>query len=184
MASDRQLKNSFTLFAQVERKIMKSFIIVVCIALLSCSSYAQVDIPTQERSKELGETVFGLGVSAGFLSGFGLSFRYHSATAFSYQAVGGIIKADRRLSYNLGGTLQYNLVRGEKIRFYTCGGVGYFYSGENENELAGPFRAGVGIGIEQARVEAFNFSAEFVFTFFSDGTVIPLPQVGAHYYFF
>jgi hypothetical protein len=163
---------------------MKSLIIVFCFFLIASSAVAQVDVPTQERSKELGETVFGLGVSAGFLSGFGLSFRYHTSTAFSYQVVGGIIKADSRLSYDLGGLLQYNLVRGEKIRFYACGGAGYFYSGENENELEGPFRSGVGIGIEQARVEAFNFSAEFVFTFFSDGTVIPLPQVGAHYYFF
>jgi len=152
--------------------------------LIASSAIAQVDVPTQERSKELGETVFGLGVSAGFLSGFGMSFRYHTSTAFSYQVVGGIIKADSRLNYDIGCLLQYNLVRGAKVRFYACGGAGYFYSGETENELAGPFRAGAGIGIEQARVEAFNFSAEFIFTFFSDGAVIPLPQVSAHYYFF
>lgn len=165
-------------------KSMKNILFLFTILIAAARLQAQVDVPEHTKPKELEETVYGLGVSGGLVSGFGLSFRHHFPAEISYQLVGGIIKVDRKLSYNFGGVLQYNLMRGERVRFYACGGLGYFYSGEEKNDLTAPLRAGVGIGIEQARFEAFALSGEFMFTFFSDGSILPLPQVSAHYYFF
>ncbi|HZY09927.1 MAG TPA: hypothetical protein VFF29_02130 [Bacteroidota bacterium] len=164
---------------------MKIIIIILSTFLFAVNSRAQVGVPTQEHSTELERAVYGLGVSAGYVSGFGLSFRHHLSSPFSYQIVGGIIKIDKALHYNLGSVIEYDLVRGETTRFYTCGGAGYFYSGESGgNDLDGPFRFGVGIGIEKSRLEALSISGEFMFTFFSDGTVLPLPQISFHYYFY
>jgi len=146
---------------------------------------AQVNVPSQDRPKELGQSVFGLGLTGGLVSGIGLSFRHHLPSVFSYQVAGGIIKVDTKLHYDVGTEIQVDLTRGEKTRFFVCGGVGYFYSGESgHNDLDGPFRAGIGIGSEVMRVEAFSFNGELMFSYFSDGTVLPLPQVGCHYYFY
>ena len=147
--------------------------------------YAQVNVPSQDRPKELGQSVFGLGLSGGLVSGIGLSFRHHLPSVLSYQVVGGIIKVDTKLHYDVGTEIQFDLTRGESTRFFACGGIGYFFSGESgNNELDGPLRMGIGIGGEVMRVESFSFSGELMFSYFSDGTVLPLPQVGAHYYFY
>ena len=149
------------------------------------SSSAQVTIPSSDQSAKLGQTVFGLGLSAGLVSGLGLSFRHHFPTEFSYQIVAGIVKADDKLHYNLGSEIQFDLIRSDKTRFFACGGLGYFYSGvSGRNDLAGPFLSGLGIGVEKGGTQALNLSGELLFSFFSDGTILPLPQVSMHYYFF
>ncbi len=164
---------------------MKSILTMACfLALAQTTTFGQVNVPIQNKPKELERSVFGLGLSAGYVSGFGLSFRHHLPSVVSYQIVGGIIKTDTRLHYNIGGEIQVDLVRGETTRFFVGWGMGYFYSGESgHNELKGPFRAGIGIGGETFRQESFSLSGELLFSYFSDGTILPLPQVSAHYYF-
>ena len=160
-------------------------IIFAAYALFTESVNAQVVIPNQDNPTQLGRSVYGLGFSAGAVSGIGLSFRHHLPTALSYQIVGGIIKADTKLYYDLGTEIQFDLVRGERTRFFAGGGVGYFYSGESgTNNLSGPFRVGLGIGGEFSHIQFLHLSVEGMFTFFSDGTILPLPQISAHYYFF
>ncbi|MBI1805688.1 MAG: hypothetical protein HYR76_01400 [Ignavibacteria bacterium] len=163
---------------------MKRVLLMICVVLVVSSSHAQVSKP-KEGSNQIDRSVFGLGFSAGLASGFGLSFRHHLPGDVSYQVVGGIIKVDRKLHYNLGVELQYDLVRGESTRFLIAGALGYFYSGEDgKNDLAAPFRIGFGIGGEWKNLESFHVAGEFLFTYFSDGTILPLPQLSAHYYFF
>ncbi len=163
---------------------MRRILVVVLVLFFIQTMNAQVDVPTQDRPKELPRTVYGLGAFGGLVGGIGLSFRHHLPTPFSYQVTAGIIKVDSKTHYDVGAEAQYDLVRGESMRFYACGGLGYFYSGTDGNELDGPFRLGAGVGIEQSRVEGFSFSVELLFTYFSNGTVLPLPQAGVHYYFY
>lgn len=145
---------------------------------------AQVSIENQE-SKQVQQSIYGLGFSAGFASGFGLSFRHHPPGLFSYQIIGGIVKVDRNTDYNIGGELQFDIMRGDRVRFFADGATGYFYSGDNgKNNLAGPYRVGIGFGWEWLHFDPMNFTGEILFTYFSDGTVLPLPQLSAHYYFF
>ena len=164
---------------------MRSYVVLLVLLLFVHSGRSQVIIPNPDQPKELGKTVFGLGLSAGVVSGFGLSFRHHFPSEISYQVVAGIIKVDTKLHYNIGGEAQYDLARGSVTRFFAVAALGYFYSGESgHNDLHGPFRAGIGLGGEWGQIEPLHLSGELLFTYFSDGTVLPLPQVSAHYYFF
>ncbi len=138
-----------------------------------------------QPGRDVRQSIYGLGLSAGVASGFGLSFRHHLPGTISYQIVGGIIKLDRKTHYNIGSELQFDVARGISSRFFADVAVGYFYSGEDGvNDLSGPFRIGAGLGWEWMAGDAMNLSAEILFTSFSDGTVLPLPQLAAHYYFF
>jgi hypothetical protein len=142
-------------------------------------------MPDREREPGLRTNVFGLGLAAGSASGMGLSFRHHLPSVASYQITGGIIKVDDRLSYSLGAELQFDLARGPVSRFFVGGGAAYFYSGtSSHNEMVGPARLGVGIGGEYAGGAGLHVIGDLMFTYFSDGTVLPLPQIGVFYYFY
>jgi hypothetical protein len=148
------------------------------------SGVGQVMIPDQKHPTKLGRNVYGLGLAAGATTGLGVSFRHHLASELSYQVVGGIIKVDTKLSFDLGLETQFDFLRGQETRFFGAGGLAYFYSGDKRNTLSAPFRAGIGVGGEFSNIQLVHITASAMFTFFSDGTILPLPQLGIHYYFF
>jgi hypothetical protein len=152
--------------------------------LLVSISTAQVNTSRLSRAEDLTEPVYGLGFSAGWASGIGLSFRSHFPSKSSLQAVFGIIKTSDKLSMCIGAEYQFDLVRSNTTRFFIVSAMSYFYHGVKTNEVTGPFRFGAGIGGEFQVQEALHVSVEGLFVFFSDGRVIPLPQIAAHYYFF
>lgn len=163
---------------------------ILALLLLACltaaaPAAAQVVMPDAEGSTKLGRTVYGLGFAGGPATGLGISFRHHLPSELSYQIVGGIIKVDRDLHYDIGCEVQFDLVRAETTRFFAAGGGSYFYSGKSDkNSLKGPFRMGIGIGGEFSHIQVLHVSVEGMFTYFSDGTILPLPQLSLHYYFF
>jgi hypothetical protein len=167
---------------------MKSFIIfILTVLLVSTMSQAQVIGTGTGQPVSLGRTVFGLGATVGMAGGMGVSFRQHFPTIMSYQIAGGIIKPDSRLSYDIAFELQADLMKGNTNRLYAAGAWGYYFTGEGgHNELSAPWRLGIGVGSEWANVNTsqFHFALEVLLTYFSDDTVIPLPQASAHYYFF
>ncbi|MBI4548329.1 MAG: hypothetical protein HY707_10135 [Ignavibacteriae bacterium] len=165
---------------------MKTCIIIIVMLLIVFQCSAQVSVPRENQSALSERSVYGVGFSAGLVSGFGLSFRHHFPYEFSYQLVGGIISVDRNLHYNLSIEAQYDLAHSAATRFFAGGGVGFFYSGESgHNNLSAPLRVGVGIGGEWVNIfSPVHLTGEILFTYFSDGTVLPLPQASVHYYFF
>ncbi len=151
----------------------------------AASASAQVYVPAPGREPGLRTNVFGLGLAAGVATGSGISFRHHLPSVMSYQLTGGIIKVNDNLSYSLGAEVQFDLARGPLSRFYVGGGVSYYYSGSSShNDMEGPARMGAGIGGEYAGASGIHFSGNLMFTYFSDGTVLPLPQIGIYYYFY
>lgn len=164
------------------------FAVVLCvmITLLAAGRVrAQVVLPERGRDAGLREDVFGLGLALGAATGTGLSFRHHLPGTWSYQITGGIIKVDDETSYAIGGELQYDLIRATTSRFFVGGGLAYYYSGHKRgNNLDGPGRIGFGIGGEVAIRGGFHVSGELFFTYFTDDTVLPLPQIGMYYYFY
>jgi hypothetical protein len=164
----------------MKKVIFISFIII----LIAGQALSQVVVPDKERPTELERGVFGLGLSASVGTGIGLSFRHHLPSTLSYQITAGVIKDSKNLLYDIGTEVQFDLVRGETTRFYAGGGMGFFYKGEDKNELDGPFRIALGIGLESKAREALHISANLYFTYFSNGQILPLPSVGIHYYFF
>jgi hypothetical protein len=155
--------------------------------LALCASSARPQAVLPERLGHEGglrENVYGLGFALGATSGIGLSFRQHFPGYVSYQIIAGGIKIDKQSSYSFGAELQYDFIRGYGVRFFAAGAAGFYYSGERHNEIDAPARIGFGIGGEVPIQGGFHVSGELLFTFFSDGNVIPLPQVGMHYYFY
>jgi hypothetical protein len=162
---------------------------VCCAALLllcAGSLRAQAILPERGQERSIHQHVFGLGVDLGWANGVGLTFRHHLPSPFSYQVTGGIIKVDDHLSYAYGAQGQFDITRGPVSRFYAAMALGYYYSGKSggDNDLKGPGRLGLGIGIELPLAAGFHANGELLFTYFTDGTVLPLPQVGLHYYFY
>jgi hypothetical protein len=131
------------------------------------------------------ENIFGVGLHASLVSGFGLSFRQRLAgTAFAYQLNGGIIKIDRTLIDDFGGELQFDLSGSPYDRIYVIAGAGYYYSGEGRNELSTPLRIGIGLGYEYAFTRQIGVSLGLLISgFFPNGDILPLPQIGIHYFF-
>ena len=165
---------------------MKIYILTVSIAAMLITSFTHAQVNTSELSNAEGLTrqVYGLGVSAGWASGVVLSFRSHLPSNVSVQGVFGIIKTSDNLSMCIGGELQYDLVRNNTARFFVGSAASYFYEGKSRNEVYAPYRFGAGIGGEFYVQGALHVTLEGMFTIFSDGRVIPLPQIAAHYYFF
>ena len=164
------------------KKIFLSWCVLSVIFVLI--SPAQITTSGLSKAEDLSKPVYGLGLSAGWASGVGLSFRTHFPSKSSLQAVFGIIKTSDKLAMSVGGEYQYDLVRSNSTRFFIAGTMAYFYHGKETNEVAGPFRMGGGIGGEFQVQQSLHVTLEGIFVYFSDGRVIPLPQIAAHYYFF
>lgn len=162
---------------------MKRGYLIFVLLLVPAFALAQVSASGLSHAQGLGKTVYGLGFSAGWASGVGISFRAHAPSNSSYEAVFGIIKTSEKLSLSLGAEYQYDLVRGPLSRFFACTAMSYVYYGHHSNEVKGPFRLGVGVGGEFKLQDALHCNLQGLFVFFSDGRVIPLPQIGLHYYF-
>ncbi len=145
---------------------------------------AQVVAPERASSGTIHENVFGLGIAGGAASGLGLSFRHHLPSIISYEINGGVIKVDDRMLYDIGGQLQVDLSRTHTTRFFVAGAFAYYYAGSaNHNEMSAPERVGLGLGGEMYSGSGLHATLELLFTYFADATVLPLPQVGVHYYF-
>ena len=158
--------------------------VVVAFSLFaSQESIAQVVVPQTGQVAEISQSVFGIGLYGGAATGVGLSFRHHLPMHMSYQVTGGVIKADERLMYAVGGEIQYDLIRTTDSRVFAVGGGGYYYSGIDHNEMSAPGRAGLGVGGEIEIYSGFHLIGEALFTYFTDGTILPLPQGGFFYYF-
>jgi hypothetical protein len=162
---------------------MKHFLLLSTLLFAPHVVTAQV-IPPQTQQGTFRQHIFGLGLFAGASAGLGLSFRHHLPMPLSYQVTGGIIKTDGKLRSDIGFNLQYDLARTDRNRFYVAGSFGYYYSGrDGNNEMSAPNRGGLGIGSEWVMNGGMHLLLEAVFTFFSDGNVLPLPQAGFYYYF-
>jgi hypothetical protein len=165
---------------------MKKFIMIILAAFVGSTSllYSQV-IVSERTDMRYERQVFGIGITAGPIEGAGLSFRHHLPAPFSYSLNGGIIKIDNKLHYAIGGDIQYDLARSMNGRYFVLLGIGYYYSGTTfENEMGGPLRTGLGVGAEFVANGPLHISLLGAFTFFSDGTILPLPHIGIHYYFY
>jgi hypothetical protein len=166
--------------------MMKIFFGFFVLLLVSFSvSSAQVTA-TNSKSENFNSGITGLGFSGGTASGVGVSFRYHSTTKASFQIVGGVFRPQTSETFgSIGFEYQHDLVRSNASRFFAAGASSYLFNGTGEtNTYAGPFRAGAGLGGEFSIQEGVHFTFEALFTYFSDGTILPLPQLAFHYYFY
>ncbi len=160
------------------------FVIAALVLFFWNNSIAQVTATTS-KGEAFNSGIYGLGFSGGTASGAGVSVRYHTIGKSSYQFVGGVFRpksSDTFISF--GAEYQYDLIRGTSSRFFTELASSYLYNGSGSNKYAAPWRAGLGLGGEFSIQEGVHLTFQALFTYFSDGTILPLPQLAFHYYFY
>lgn len=165
---------------------MKKLFLIVLLAVVVLSSHSNAQVAAvSPKGSEFGNGINGLGFSGGTASGAGLSYRYHTEGKISVQGVIGIFKPKTTDTfYSFGMELQDDLTRSNATRFFIGLSSSYFYNGSDSNKYAAPFRAGLGLGGEFLVQDALHVTLEGLFTYFSDGTILPLPQISFHYYFY
>jgi hypothetical protein len=178
-------------------------LLFVCAGVASAQEdYAEQTSKFKEKEPNVfeQETIWGVGLQAGLLSGSGLGVRYHPAGRFGFQLVGGYITlpsglftTEKSAPFSIGAEGQFDFDARGLSRFYGYIGLGYYSLNKEDDEgtaedesaddLAGPFRLGLGIAYEWPLSSKIIFNANIGFTYFSDGAFWPAPQFGLFYYF-
>lgn len=162
----------------------KLFTLLFCIVAFLPYAYGQVSVSTV-KGETFGQSIHGLGFSGGPASGVGISYRYHMGSTTSLQGIIGVFKPKSSDTFtSFGLEYQQDLTRSGSARFFFGAATSFFYNGTGANNYAAPFRAGLGLGGEFLLQDAVHFTFQGLFTYFSDGTILPLPQLAVHYYFY
>ncbi len=165
-------------------KRTRQYVFVFLVTLMISSAEAQVAV-SDVKGDAFGKSVYGLGFSGGPASGIGISCRYHTEGKMSFQTVLGIFKPKTTDTfYSFGAEFQQDLTRSNTARFYFGVASSYIYNGSGGNKYDAPFRLGVGVGGEFLLQSAVHISFQGLFTYHSDGTILPMPQLAVHYYFY
>lgn len=140
--------------------------------------------PEDEGNPFLTADMWAVGLQAGLISGSGLGVRFHPVGRFGAQLVGGGIKLGDLTTYAFGVEGQFDFDVMGRSRFYGYVGTGLYYvKDKDEKKLDGPWRLGLGVAYEWSISRKLIFNASGAITYFSDGTVLPTPQLGLWYYF-
>lgn len=168
-------------------KNIKSISLILALLFFLSDAHAQVtDSDAQiEHPKHFSENVFGIGLHASLVTGMGISFRHRIAnTAVAYQINGGILKLSDTYYYDIGGEFQFDLSASDDNRVFLIVGLGYYYKGISVNDLSTPIRIGAGGGYEFSIARQLGVSlGVLVMGFLPGGSILPLPQIGMHFFF-
>ncbi|MBI5647158.1 MAG: hypothetical protein HY962_09530 [Ignavibacteriae bacterium] len=158
---------------------------IVAFLMLAPFVSAQTSDPgTADANPFATKDLWAAGVHAGFLSGMGLSARFHPQGRFAVQLTGGGFKSGKVSTYSFGLEGQFDFDNVGRSRFYGYLGTGLYSWKDNGTEkLDGEWRAGIGLAYEWEVSKKLIFCANGAITYFSDGSVYPMPQIGLFYYF-
>jgi hypothetical protein len=150
-----------------------------------------------------------IGMSAGYISGSGFSYRVMDGK-IGYQIAGGLLysKHEEELYYsdekydeiyngsNISATFYYNLINKETSRFYLLAGTtffrvyekyedyDYYYNAEIVESTNSYFNIGVGIGLEFPLTKHLHTSIDWPWYYDNKANFLKfIPQAGLHYYF-
>ncbi len=150
------------------------------------------------------ELTHSIGMSAGYISGSGISYRQMNEK-FGYQIAAGAYysyepedeeeesDSEKYLGWNISGTYYYILKNWQTSRFYLLAGTTIFdvydttqneFGDYEEDEDETYINVGIGIGLEFPLTKYLHLSVEW--PWYYDGKLEFLkfiPQAGVHYYF-
>lgn len=150
------------------------------------------------------ELTHSIGMSAGYISGSGISYRQMNEK-FGYQIAGGAYyhyepedeeeerDSEKYLGWNISGTGYYILKNWQTSRFYLLAGTTIFdvyditqneFGDDEKDEDETYINVGIGIGLEFPLTKYLHLSVEW--PWYYDGKLEFLkfiPQAGVHYYF-
>lgn len=102
--------------------------------LAKSMAMAQKNLKAESQDNIVGATGNGFGMTAGMISGVGLSYRRFFSDTQGMQ-VGGIVFADNDSAhFNIGAEFLQTIHQSEKTRFYGLAGASMFYNGDNYAE--------------------------------------------------
>ena len=168
---------------------------MVAVLLLFSEWTQNAQAQSSDNDYYMSSARWGVGAQAGLMSGMGVGVRYHPRGRFGLQIAGGGISGGEGLAAAVGIEGQFDFDWRERSRFFGFIGMGYYTNGEEEltfeewqqgkedPRLESPFRAGLGLGYEWDISRMLIFTANIVFTYFSSGSFLPLPQIGLYYLF-
>jgi hypothetical protein len=183
-------------------------ILIVLISLSSGRAFGQTTITAGQAGVQrvFADNYFGVGFSASFCSGLGLTLKDHFAySPIAIQITGMPFKYDGAGMDDIGAEIQYDLFLGA-TRLYLVAGGGYYYyndgtnnnnsnrynsntnstnnTNSSANELDSPFRLGFGLGYEYPCSRNIGMTLNLMFTaFMQTGDIIPTPSIGFIGYF-
>lgn len=178
----------------MNRRFISLSLIIPVMLLLAASSMKAQD--SSGREYYMHKAHWGVGAQAGLMSGMGVGVRFHPLGRFGVQLAGGVLAGDKTMA-SVGFEGQFDLDWRDRSRFFAFVGMGYYTNGEDELTVAdgtwepgkedprlkSPFRAGVGLAYEWDISNTLIFTGSIGFTYFSEGTFLPLPQIGLYYLF-
>ena len=155
------------------------------------------------------ELTHAIGMSAGYISGSGISYRQINEK-YGYQIAGGAyynyepedeeeefnddIEDSKYLGWNISGTYYHILKNWQTSRFYLLAGTtifdvyditqNEFGNNEAENIDATYINIGIGIGLEFPLTKYLHVSVEWPWYYDGKAEFVKfIPQAGVHYYF-
>ena len=184
---------------------------VLAVALSSGSAFGQTMITAGQAGVQrvFADNYMGVGFSASFVSGVGLTLKDHLPySPIAIQITGMPFKDGNVGMYDIGAELQYDLFLGY-TRLYLVGAAGYYYYNDGStnsnnqngfgfnnnnnnsnannssgNELNDPYRLGFGLGYEIPYGRNVGMTLNLMFTaFMPSGDIIPTPSIGFVGYF-
>ncbi|MFZ4400235.1 MAG: hypothetical protein ACOYO1_09390 [Bacteroidales bacterium] len=112
------------------------------------------------KAQDDNECKHGLGVAAGFTTGYGLSYRY-IPKKFGGQLTFAPYMDKNRAMYSIGLTFLYRLVENESINLFLYQGNQYYYNKDkttNPEDVNKYWNNGIGIGVEFIFQKRFSFN--------------------------
>jgi hypothetical protein len=180
---------------------------ILAVSISSGSAFGQTMVTAGQAGVQrvLADNYMGVGFSASFVSGMGLTLKDHLPySPIAIQITGMPFKDGNVGMYDIGGELQYDLFLGY-TRLYLVGAAGYYYysdgspnnnyqngyNGNNTNtnnssgnELSSPYRLGFGLGYEIPYGRNVGMTLNLMFTaFMPSGDILPTPSIGFVGYF-
>lgn len=139
---------------------------LVLAAALAGAAFAQEDYREGTR---------GLGFSAGYVGGFGFSYRYFPDQGFGFHTAFIGWKSGEDSYFNLGAEPLYIIRKSRETALYLAGGLSLIAT-EDETELA----TGAGLGFAWHPRENTWTSLDLLLTAYKE-SILPLPQFAIHY---
>ena len=182
---------------------------VLLLALASNPASSQTMITAGQAGVQrvFADNYMGVGFSASFVSGVGLTLKDHLPySPIAIQITGMPFKDGNVGMYDIGGEIQYDLFLGI-TRLYLVAGAGYYYYSDGStnsntqngygfnnnnsnantssgNELNSPYRLGFGLGYEIPYGRNIGMTLNLMFTaFMPSGDILPTPSIGFVGYF-
>ncbi len=168
---------------------MKDFLLIAIFTLMTAGLFGQGPAATHSGYKN------GLGLNAGFTTGYGISYRYFPGW-FGFMTTFAPRTDTSDTHFNMGVTFLVKLIDGERTRFYLYESNSYYYSRPRDKterslyynppkpEAETYYNNGIGLGIEFLILKHVSFNLMGGYGRFENWQTLRLTGETALYYTF